>query len=287
MLYGCNSTGKSVFTSSVPLAIIMAQAGMWTAGKLKFKIFNRIITRLSGQDDIIKGHSSFIVEMLELRTILRNADKNTLVIGDELCRGTESLSGTALLISTLEFLRDTKSCYIFSTHLHNVAGNPHIKILVDNESLNIYHLESTYDEASGELIYNRKLKPGAGESIYGLEVAKSLDMDSKFITRAMNIRKELLGEPLSIINPRKSNFNDNLKDKCVICESRVNLHEHHIKEQSLADDQGLIGSIPKDAGYNTVTLCEDHHRQLHQGNLRLTPVTTSTGTIFTIIKNEN
>ncbi len=90
LLYGANSVGKSTLAKAVGLNLIMAQAGMFTACKLRYVPYSRIITRLSGEDNLIQGKSSFVVEMSELRTILRNADSRTLVLGDELCRGTET-----------------------------------------------------------------------------------------------------------------------------------------------------------------------------------------------------
>lgn len=288
LLFGCNSTGKSVLTTSVPLAIIMAQAGMWVPGIMKFSIVNRIITRLSGQDDIIKGHSSFVVEMLELRNILRNADKNTLVLGDELCRGTEGLSGGALMISTLEHLTERNIPFIFSTHLHDIPNQKRVKKLLEDGSLRIFHLQSIYDPVLGELIYNRKLMPGPGESIYGLEVAKSLDIDNKFIKNAFDIRKELLGEPIEFVNTKKSPYNSQVfVDECELCIERRGIESHHIKEQNLANKDGLIGHIPKNASYNIFTVCRNCHRSLHEKNLMLQPIFTATGTTFKIVsKNE-
>lgn len=283
LLYGCNSTGKTVFTTSIGLAIIMAQAGMWTAGKITFVPFTRLITRLSGQDDMLKGHSSFVVEMIELRTILRNTDSRTLVLGDELCRGTESLSGMALTISSVDYLIQKKSAFLFSTHLHEIPTKRQIKDFVDSKTLKICHLETTYDPLSQRLLYNRKLKDGPGESIYGLEVAKSLDMDPEFIKNANNIRKELLGEPIHVVNTKKSKYNGDIYvDMCGVCGTRINLESHHIRHQADADENGFIDHIPKNAAYNIIVLCKKCHEEIHQKKLKFESLQSPGGVILNL-----
>ena len=89
LLYGVNTTGKTTLLKSVALAIVMAQAGCFVAGKMSFTPYHSIFSRLTGNDDILSGKSSFMVEMLELDVIERQADSHSLVVCDELCRGTE------------------------------------------------------------------------------------------------------------------------------------------------------------------------------------------------------
>ena len=281
LLYGCNSTGKTTLTTSVPLAIIMAQAEMYTAGELEYYPYTRIETRLSGQDDMEKGHSSFVVEVLELRSILRNADRRTLAIGDELCRGTESLSGAALTIGTLEDLTSKNVSFIFSTHLHDIPNKGRVVNLIEAGKLNISHLETLYDEISGDLIYNRKIKPGSGESIYGIEVAKSLDVDNKFIKNVEIIRKELLNEPIDLLSTKKASYNSNYyKKPCKICgnyDMTIN-QTHHIKEQATADKNGFIGDLPKNSISNLSSVCKNCHIDIHSNKIKLETITTARGT---------
>ena len=92
LLYGTNAVGKSSLIRSIGIAVIMAQAGMYVpATSFTFKPYTSIFTRILGNDNLFKGLSTYAVEMSELRTILNNADKNSLVLGDELCSGTESI----------------------------------------------------------------------------------------------------------------------------------------------------------------------------------------------------
>ena len=287
LIYGCNSTGKTTLSTSTAWLIVMAQAEMWTAGQLEYYPYTKIITRLSGQDDMEKGHSSFVVEMLELRTILRNSNTRTLVIGDELCRGTESLSGSALTIGTLEELCNRNVSFIFSTHLHDIPNKKRVKDLVMNKKLNISHLESLYDEVTGELIYNRKLKNGPGESIYGLEVAKSLDINPNFISNVELIRKELLNEPMDLLSTKKAKYNsDYFRAPCIICGSydmEIN-QTHHIKEQTEADVRGFIGDMHKNSINNLTSLCKNCHIDYHSGNVKIETITTPKGTYLVFKK---
>ena len=286
LLYACNSAGKSVLTNSVGDCIIMAQAGMYVPGKLKFNPYKKIITRLSGNDDILKGHSSFIVEMLELRTIIRNIDEHTLVLGDELCKGTESLSGTAITVTALTRLCNEQTSFIFSTHLHEVPHIKKIETLVQKNLLKIYHMETIFDYKTESLIYNRKLKEGPGDSIYGLEVAKSMEIDNDFIHEAYLTRKELQGESMEFVDFKKSRYNTEIfVDVCSSCGSKTNLHTHHIKEQSEADSKGMIGNHHKNAKFNLIILCEKCHTNLHANGYTLKPVNTSAGTILYVAEN--
>lgn len=289
LLYGCNSIGKSTFTNSVAYAFIMAQAEMWTAGIVELSPVHKIITRLSGEDDKLKGHSSFIVEMLELRSVHRNADSKTLVIGDELCRGTESLSAAAITIGTLEELIKRKCAFVFSTHLHDIPHKDRIIKLLQEKKLNILHLDTTYNDEINELIYNRKLKVGSGESNYGIEVAKSLDMDPLFIKNISEIRKELLNEPIELLSTTKAKYNSGYyKKPCVVCKSydMTKNETHHIKEQHTADKNGFIGNMSKDVIDNFLSVCKNCHLNIHKGVVTLETVTTPSGIYITFKENK-
>jgi len=263
LLYGLNSSGKSSLAKSLGICIIMAQAGMYVPGKLKYRPYNKIITRLSGEDDIYKGHSSFIVEMSELRTILRNADSNTLVLGDELCKGTESVSGTALTAATLLELVKRKTSFIFSTHLHELINVKEMKKLTEN--VKILHLSTFYNETTKHLAYNRNLSEGPGESIYGLEVAKWLGLDDDFIRAANNIRKSITNESNLLLNTKTSKYNSKIYvDQCSICKSKISLHVHHIEPQNMADENNFIGYYHKNSSFNLMVVCEKCHMDIHK-----------------------
>lgn len=281
LLYGCNSSGKSSLTKSIGINLIMAQAGLFTAGKIRFHPYRQLITRLSGHDDLFKGHSSFVIEMMELRTILRNSNQHTLVLGDELSRGSESLSASSLTVATIEALVQRKSSFIFSTHLHNLPEMEEIKALPAG-ALRICNLSTTYDEKLETLIYDRKLQDGSGSSLYGIEVAKYLGIDRQFIERANTIRQRLITTG-NLFSTKKSRYNNKVYvDSCSLCQRKLNLQTHHIHEQHEADEKGFIGNFHKDAAFNLVVLCDECHKKLHKEKKRIEIKQTVNGSILTL-----
>lgn len=275
ILYGQNSSGKSTLAKAVGCNLILAQAGLFTAGKMTFSPYKKIITRLSSNDDIMNGDSSFVIEMKELRTILRNSDESTLILGDELTRGTESISGLSLTTAAILNLLNKKSSFIFSSHFHDLVNMRQIVEVKDK--LNICHLVLKYDENKKILIYDRKLKSGTGETIYGIEIAKSLDLDSEFIQKAYEIRNELLGCK-HLLSNKKSNYNGkNYVDSCVYCGSKNNLETHHIKPQKDSDENGFIGVMHKNLPSNLIDICEDCHDKIDKNKLKILSEETSQG----------
>ena len=261
IIYGLNSSGKSSFTKSVGIAIIMAQAGMYVAGKCIYKPYSKIMTRLTGEDDIYRSRSSYIVEMIELRSILRNMDENTLILGDELCRGTEIFSASSISITAFESMIESKSSLIFSTHLHNLMN---IDEFTQLDKLYIKHFSAVYDIKTNNLTFGRIFKDGSGDSNYGIEVAKWVGLDDKFIKRADSIRKKILNDPLELFNSKKSKYNYKVYlDTCSFCNSKSHLETHHINEQALADENNFIDHYHKNSPFNLLVLCKKCHENLH------------------------
>ena len=286
LLYGVNQVGKSSLAKAIPLNIIMAQIGCFTACHLTYKPFAKIITRLSGDDNIYKGDSSFAVEMSELRTILRQGDENTLVLGDELCRGTENHSGMALTGSAILSLIRQKTAFIFATHMHELLDLETIKA-IPQDKLRIQHLAISYDEMNKILIYDRKLRDGPGLSSYGLMVARSLNLPEIFLNDANNLLAEITHSKRNILEPEVSRYNNKVfLDECIKCKRNkheVEFHTHHIQHQSEANDKGLIGNIHKNIKDNLSVLCKECHANEHKLGGELEVLTTSLGKL-TILK---
>jgi DNA mismatch repair protein MutS len=280
LLYGVNQTGKTSLAKAVGLAIIMAQAGCYTACHLTYKPYRRLITRLSGGDNMFKGDSSYAVEMRELRTIDRQANAHTLVIGDELCHGTETDSGQAITAAAVLTLVQRRTSFIFATHMHELVERSRICALRPHE-LRISHLSVTRDDAAKVLIYDRKLAEGHGSSLYGAIVAQHLGMSPEFMNLTYEILNEVTGRNPEVIAAHHSRYNSAVYvDMCAMCGKtgqETTLHTHHIQPQELADERGLIGNMPKNKKGNLLVLCHSCHTNLHAEGKELVSVTTAAG----------
>ena len=279
LLYGINSSGKSSLMKSIGLSVILAQAGFFVpAQELRLGMYEQLFTRIVSQDNLYKGLSTFAVEMMELKNIFNRATKKSLILGDEISQGTETESGLAIVAGAILKLLELDSTFIFATHLHQLKN---IEKLQKIDSLILLHLGVTYDEENDTLIYNRQLQLGMGSSLYGLEFAKSLHMDKSFLKNAYEIRENLLGKSSELKQlslKKRSRYNKQLYvTKCALCDDNVE-DIHHIAQQNLANDEGMIGSINKNHKYNLIPLCKRHHKLVHEGKVLISGfVMTSKG----------
>jgi DNA mismatch repair protein MutS len=284
LLYGINASGKSSFMKAIGLSIIMAQSGMFVpATSFIYSPYNHIMTRISGNDNIYKGMSSFIVEMTELRNILQRADENSLIIGDEICCGTEAISGISIVSSSINELINKKASFIFTSHLHELTSISIIKDKI-NKNLFIYHMHINIED--GKIIYERKLREGQGSNIYGIDVCKSLDMPMNFMKNAELIRKEIQGLTTAIVNTKSSLYNSScIMDICDICKEKKATETHHINYQINADKNGNFSNFNKNNVHNLVSICEECHKKEHQGQIGIIGYKqTSEGKILEIDK---
>ncbi len=288
LLYGTNASGKSSLMKAIGINVIMAQAGLFVAAnKMGFAPFDTIFTRINNNDNLFKGESSFAVEMSELRGILKRATKNSLILGDELCAGTESISALSIFAASVKKLAKVDSTFIFATHLHELGS---IESVTSLDNVKMFHLKVIFDETSGKLIYDRKLSPGSGNAIYGLEVCKSMDMDEEFLADANIIRRGIMNINENILDNTPSKYNSKvIMDTCGICSAEA-IDTHHIKFQKDADENNLLeGHITKNTKSNLIPLCKVCHDNVHHGNLEIRGYKqTSEGTIldYEYIKNE-
>ena len=284
MIYGTNSVGKSSLMKAVGLNIIMAQCGLYVPSEhFEYNIFSSIYTRISGNDNLFRGQSSFIVEMNELRSILKRCNHNSLVIGDEICRGTEHLSGTAIVGATIMRLIDNNAKFLFATHLHDLPSLTQIKKL---NNVRFFHL--SVEKKGGELIFNRHLKEGTGEQVYGITIANYILDDPKFIKKAVELKNDLMQKNninYKLVNDKKSLYNNDMFiDKCSVCESEDKLETHHIiyqkdyKETPYGEINNKKFHIVKNHKSNLIVLCQKCHDDLHNNKIQINSlVKTSNG----------
>jgi DNA mismatch repair protein MutS len=283
LLYGTNAVGKTSLIRAIGVAVIMAQAGFYVpATTFVYRPYRAIMTRILGNDNLFKGLSTFVVEMSELRVILRMADVNTLVLGDELCSGTEMDSAISIFVAGLQHLYRAGASFIFATHLHEIAGYSELREMAPR--LRLAHMRVFYDKSRDTLVYDRKLQDGAGESMYGLEVCKSLHLPGDFLENANTIRVKYRG--VSAKTPTASILDDatpsrynaaKLRRLCELCEKARGTEVHHLQHQESADADNFIGHIHKNHPANLASVCEDCHREIHTTGAEHVKVTTGKG----------
>lgn len=263
LLYGTNAVGKSSLIKSVGISLILAQSGMFVpCSSFTYFPYKSIFTRILGNDNIFKGLSTFAVEMCELRTILMNCCENSLVLGDELCSGTEIDSALALFASGVNYLCMKKSSFIFATHFHELVNIPRIQELL-TENLVMYHMSVRYDKSNDMLVYKRKLEEGSGEGMYGLEVCKSLNMPNDFIDLAYNIR--IQNKNTSILGKTQSRYNTSIvKNKCGMMDCDNDADDiHHLNPQEYSNNKGFFKNkekwFHKNHASNLIPICKDCH----------------------------
>lgn len=182
LITGPNMAGKSTFMRQLGIIAIMAQIGCFVPAKeAKMPIFDQIFTRIGASDDLVSGESTFMVEMIEASNAITNATKNSLILFDELGRGTATYDGMSLAQAILEYTHDMIGCKtLFSTHYHELTSLEH-----DLKHLQNKHVTATED--GEEIIFLHKVEDGAIDKSYGINVAKLAGLPTEVITRASTI----------------------------------------------------------------------------------------------------
>ena len=268
LLYGTNAVGKTSLIKSLGICVIMAQSGFYVpCESFEYFPYQYIFTRIIGNDNLFKGLSTFGVEMSELRVILQNANQNSLILGDELCSGTEIDSALSIFISSLETLSERQSSFIFATHFHELQQMKEMKAL---KNIQCKHLKVQFDYEKQQLYYDRKLQDGEGESIYGLEVCKSLKLPSEFLTRCYEIRNAYIENKNNILLLKTSKYNkDKLRNICEFCNEKMGTEIHHLQYQKDANQNHYIeNSFHKNHSANLASICENCHQHIHALNLK-------------------
>jgi DNA mismatch repair protein MutS len=266
LLFGTNAVGKTSLIKSIGICIIMAQAGLYVpCENMIYYPYEYLFTRIIGNDNIFKGLSTFGVEMSELRVILNKCNKNSLVLGDELCSGTEIDSALSIFTAGLETMYNKGCSFIFATHFHQIQYFDEIQKMT---KLSLKHLRVKYNHELKKLVYDRKLVDGAGDSIYGLEVCKSLHLPDDFLKRAYEIRGKYINQNENVLSLKTSAHNrEKIRGICEICRKNIGTEIHHLQYQRNANKDGLIKHFHKNHLANLVSICESCHTNIHEKGL--------------------
>jgi DNA mismatch repair protein MutS len=187
LLTGPNMAGKSTYLRQVALITLLAQIGSFVpARKARLGIADRIFTRVGAEDDIASGKSTFMVEMEETATILHHATSHSLIILDEIGRGTSTYDGLAIARAVVEHLHnETKARTLFATHYHELAS-----MADELPQLSVYTMAISDDEQGG-IVFLHRVIPGCADKSYGVHVAKLAGMPPSIVQRAETVLKQL------------------------------------------------------------------------------------------------
>lgn len=186
LITGPNMSGKSTYMRQLALTVIMAQIGCFVPAKeAVMPLFDQIFTRIGAADDLISGESTFMVEMKETNDALKNASDRSLLLFDEIGRGTATYDGMALAQAIIEYVHNHLGAKtLFSTHYHELT-------VLDKELAHLENIHVGAVEKNGELIFLHKVQPGPADKSYGIHVAKLAGMPDSLINRANQILTNL------------------------------------------------------------------------------------------------
>ena len=188
IITGPNMAGKSTYMRQVALIVLMAQMGSFVpARSARLGIVDRVFTRIGASDDLASGQSTFMVEMAEVASILKHATGRSLLILDEIGRGTSTYDGMAIARAVLEYAANSKRLgakTLFATHYHELTT-------IENELPNVKNYNIAVKKRGEQMIFLRKIVPGAADDSYGVEVAKLAGLPSSVISRAREILADL------------------------------------------------------------------------------------------------
>jgi DNA mismatch repair protein MutS len=194
IITGPNMAGKSTYMRQTALITLMAQIGSFVpADQANIGICDRIFTRVGASDDLASGQSTFMVEMTEVANILRNATRNSLLILDEIGRGTSTFDGLSIAWAVVEHISNTKllgAKTLFATHYHELTELEGIMSGVNNYCIAV-------KEQGDDIVFLRKIVKGGADKSYGIQVAKLAGVPDSVIQRAKELVEELVSSDLA------------------------------------------------------------------------------------------
>jgi len=285
IVHGVNAAGKSSLMKSVGIAVILAQSGLYVpAESMEFHPYTQLFTRITKDDDIFNGLSSFQTEMVELGNIIRRSDSKSLIIGDELCSGTETTSAISIVGASILNLLNKHSQFIFATHLHELYSIPE---LANNKRIRWVHMRVKIDSTTGVLTYSRELLDGQGPDSYGIEATAGFGFPKSFIESAKKIRKNKFSG--QSIKASKYNASMLYGGMCAMpnCGNSVN-DIHHLLYQRFSDKNNILDDgRHKNHVSNLAGICKACHKKIHEKNLIYEWVQTSEGRKLLLIESDS
>ena len=185
LITGPNMGGKSTFLRTAAMLVLMAQMGSFVpADSLRFGLVDRVYTRIGASDNVARGRSTFMVEMTETATILNTATRRSLILLDEMGRGTATFDGLSLAWATVEFLHaETGARTLFATHYHELT-------MLAEKLPRVRNLRVGVKEGAGGIVFLHNIEPGAASKSYGIEVAKLAGLPPTVIERARHVLRQ-------------------------------------------------------------------------------------------------
>lgn len=225
LITGPNMSGKSTYMRQLALTVVMAQIGCFVPAKAAtMPIFDQIFTRIGAADDLISGESTFMVEMKETNQALQNATKNSLLLFDEIGRGTATFDGMALAQSIIEYVHNNIGAKtLFSTHYHELT-------VLDEELPRLSNVHVGAIEENGELIFLHKMQEGPADKSYGIHVAKLAGMPNDLLDRADVILSKLESQDVTQLQ-------DKIMDAKSVDEAPLQTKAMQINETNIDDTQ--------------------------------------------------
>ncbi|MBM6860968.1 DNA mismatch repair protein MutS, partial [Clostridium saudiense] len=255
LITGPNMAGKSTYMRQVALITLMAQIGSFVpATRANISVCDKIFTRIGASDDLAGGKSTFMVEMWEVSNILKNATNDSLVLLDEVGRGTSTYDGLSIAWSVIEYISNQiklKCNTLFATHYHELTNLEGVIPGVRNYSVAV-------KEINDEVIFLRKIVEGGADQSYGIEVAKIAGLPEEVINRAKDILSTLEGKEKFEFDYTSSKNNevalDSAVDNITIKESSKILERPKNKEEKTQRDNVQIDftMLEKEALLNTI-----------------------------------
>ncbi|MCE5189274.1 MAG: DNA mismatch repair protein MutS [Eubacteriales bacterium] len=188
IITGPNMAGKSTYMRQIALIVLMAHIGSFVpASSADLSIVDRIFTRIGASDDLSSGQSTFMVEMSEVANILHNANENSLLILDEIGRGTSTFDGLSIAWSVLEYISDPKRCgakALFATHYHELTE-------LEGELPGVKNFRVTVREIGEDIVFLRKIVRGGADKSFGIQVARLAGLPEAVLSRAKEILEKL------------------------------------------------------------------------------------------------